>query len=68
MKTTPAVVVHERTRCYLRSTRALQACDNGIDAISVLEHEGAALGQQPVPRGNFNKTGLAHAVVYVASL
>lgn len=44
-RTTPAVLMHERTRCYLRSTRALQACDNGIEAISELEHAGAALGQ-----------------------
>lgn len=44
-RTTPAVVMQERTRCYLRSTRALQACDNGIEAISALEGAGAALGQ-----------------------
>lgn len=66
-RTTPAVVMHEGTRCYLRSTKALQACDNGIEAISVLELAGAALEQQPVPGEDVSKTGLAH-VVYVTPL
>lgn len=59
--------MHERTRCYLWSTKALQACDNGIEAISALEQAGATLRQQPVLGGDVSKTGPPY-VVYVTPL
>lgn len=54
--------------CYLRSTRALQACDNGTKTISVLQHTGLTGAGSQCQQGMRAQTALARVVASVTPL